>query len=167
MTHNDPGWLNMAQDDIPGVRGAPGGSGGRQGAPGGSTQPPAAKRVIKTAKNGPKPRFKVSKVYPDPKRMVLIHFWGIWGLLDDLQQQYLVKTSICQKPSLREKITQRKSQTTRCNFWMVWHFSIPPRVPRRYGKMPNHSKIAPSGLGLSLYKSLIFSEFPISLFKPL
>ena len=67
----------MAQDDIPGVRGAPGGSGGargHQGAPGGSTLPPAAKRVIKTAKNGPKQWFKVFKVYPDPKRMVLIHF---------------------------------------------------------------------------------------------
>ena len=39
----------MAQDDIPGVRGAPGGSGGRQGAPGGargSTLPPAAKKVM-------------------------------------------------------------------------------------------------------------------------
>ena len=35
MTHDDPGWLTMTQDDIPGVRGAPGGSGGRQGAPGG------------------------------------------------------------------------------------------------------------------------------------
>ena len=67
----------MAQDDIPRVSGAPGGSGGRQGAPGGargSTLPPAAKRVIKTAKNGPKPWLKVSKVYPEPKRVVLIHF---------------------------------------------------------------------------------------------
>ena len=64
----------MAQDDIPGVRGAPGGSEGRQEAPGGSTLPPAAKRVIKTAENGPKPWFKVSKVYPDPKMIVLIHF---------------------------------------------------------------------------------------------
>ncbi len=43
----------MAQDDIPGVRGAPGRLGGRQGAPGGSTLPPAAKRVIKTAKKWP------------------------------------------------------------------------------------------------------------------
>jgi len=33
---------------------------------------------------------------------------------------------------------------------MVWHFSIPPGYPGRYGKMPNHSKIAPGGLGLSL-----------------
>ena len=39
MTHNDPGWLTMVQDDIPGVRGAPGGPGGRQGAPGGSSLP--------------------------------------------------------------------------------------------------------------------------------
>ena len=56
----------MAQDDIPGVRGAPGGSGGRQGALGGARgvyATPGGKRVIKTAKNGPKPRLKVSKVY--------------------------------------------------------------------------------------------------------
>ena len=86
-----------------GHQGVQGCARGHQGSPGGSTLPPAAKRVIKTAKNGPKPRFKVSKVYPDPKRMVLIYFWGIWGLLDELQQQYLVKTSICQKPSLRKK----------------------------------------------------------------
>jgi len=45
--------------------------------------------------------------------------------------------------------------------YVFWHFSTPPRVPRRYGKMPNHSKIAPGGLGLSLNKSIIFSEFPI------
>jgi len=49
---------------------------------------------------------------------------------------------------------------------MVWHFSTPPRVPRRCGKMPNHSKIAPGGLGLSLNKSIIFSEFPIFFSKP-
>ena len=54
----------MAQDDIPGVMGAPGGSGGRQGAPGGalgvqgvlggSRIPPAPKRVIKQQNNDPK-----------------------------------------------------------------------------------------------------------------
>ena len=40
----------MAQDDIPGVVGAPGDPGGHQGAPGGSWLLLAAKRVIKTAK---------------------------------------------------------------------------------------------------------------------
>ena len=43
----------MAQDDIPGVRGAPGGSGGRQGAPGGARgvqDTPGAKKSDKTAK---------------------------------------------------------------------------------------------------------------------
>ena len=88
----------MAQDDIQGVMGAPGGPRGRQGAPGGSRLPPAPKRVIKQQKNGPKPWFKAPKVCPDQKGMVLIHFWGIWGHLGALKQRYLVKTSICQKP---------------------------------------------------------------------
>jgi len=80
--------------------GAPGGPGGRQGAPGGSRVPPAPKRVIKQQNNGPKPWFKVPKVCPDPKGMVLIHFWGIWGLLGALKQRYLVKTPICQNQVL-------------------------------------------------------------------
>ena len=43
----------MAQDDIPGVRGPPGGPGGRQGAPGGARgleAAPGAKKSDKTAK---------------------------------------------------------------------------------------------------------------------
>ena len=43
----------MVRDDIPGVRGAPGGSGGRQGAPGGARgdkATPDAKMSDKTAK---------------------------------------------------------------------------------------------------------------------
>ena len=52
----------MAQDDIPGVRGPPGGPGGRQGAPGGWRLLPAPKRVIKQQNNGPKPWLKVPKV---------------------------------------------------------------------------------------------------------
>ena len=51
----------MAQDDIPGVMGAPGG-------PGGSRLHLAPKSVIKLQNNGPKPWFKVPKVCPDPKR---------------------------------------------------------------------------------------------------
>jgi len=42
----------MAQDDIPGVRGPPGGPGGRQGAPGGARgveAAPGAKKSDKTA----------------------------------------------------------------------------------------------------------------------
>ena len=42
----------MAKDDIPGVRGAPGGAGGRQGAPGcarGVQATPGAKKSDKTA----------------------------------------------------------------------------------------------------------------------
>ena len=56
----------MAQDDIPGVRGPPGGPGGRQEAPGRWRLLPAPKRVIKQQYNGPKPWFKVPKVCPDP-----------------------------------------------------------------------------------------------------
>ena len=41
------------------------------------------------------------------------------------------------------------------------------RYPGRCGKMPNHSKIAPGGLELSLNKSLIFSEFPTFFQTPL
>ena len=43
----------MAQDDIPGVMGAPGGPGGRQGPPGGALgvwATPGAKKSDKTAK---------------------------------------------------------------------------------------------------------------------
>ena len=75
----------MAQDDIPGVRGAPGGPVGPQGVPGGSRLPPAPKRVIKQPNNDPKPWFKVPKVCCAPKGMVFTHFWGIWGHLDALQ----------------------------------------------------------------------------------
>ena len=42
----------MAQDDIPGVMGAPGGAGGHQGAPEGSRLSPAPKREIKQQNNG-------------------------------------------------------------------------------------------------------------------
>ena len=63
----------MAQDDIPGVMGAPGGPGGHQGVPGGSRIPPAPYRVIKQQNNDPKPWFKVPKVCPDPKGVVFTH----------------------------------------------------------------------------------------------
>ena len=46
----------MAQDDIPGVRGAPGGSGGRQGAPGGVRgyyATPGGKKSDKNSKKWP------------------------------------------------------------------------------------------------------------------
>ena len=111
---------------------------GHQGAPEGSRVPPAPKRVIKQQNNGPKPWFKVPKVCPDPKGMVFTHFWGIWGHLDALKQPYLVKKPICQKPGFRKKIIHSFPQTTRCNFLMVSQFSIPPKVPTRYGKLPKN-----------------------------
>ena len=46
---------------------------GVQGASGGPGVPPAPKRAIKQQNNGPKLWFKVPKVCPDPKGMVLIH----------------------------------------------------------------------------------------------
>ena len=128
----------MAQDDIPGVMGAPGGPGGRQGAPGGSGLPPAPKRVIKQQNNGPEPWFKVPKVCSDPKGMVFTHFWRIWGHLDALKQQYLVKKAICKKTGFRKKIIQSLPQTTRCNFGMVSQFSIRPNIPTVYGKLPKN-----------------------------
>ena len=128
----------MTQDDMPGVRGAPGGPGGRQGAPGGSSLPQAPRRVIKQQNIDPKPWFKVPKVCCDPKGMVFTHFWGIWGHLDALQQRYLVKTPICQKPRLRIDFTQSFIQTTRCIFGMVSDFSINPNIPRVYGKLPKN-----------------------------
>ena len=50
MTHNDPGLLTMAQEDIPGIRGAPGGSEGHQGASGGARLLPTPKNSDKTVK---------------------------------------------------------------------------------------------------------------------
>ena len=96
----------MTQDYLPGVRGAPGGPGGPQGAPGGSRLPPAPKREINQQNNDPKPWFKVPKVCCDLRSMVFIHFCGIWGHLDALQQQYIVKTPIPQNPGLRKNFIQ-------------------------------------------------------------
>ena len=98
MTQNDWQWPRMTYQGSWGHQGVQGGARGHQGAPRGSRVPPAPKRVIKQQNNGPKPWFKVPKVCPDPKGMVLNHFWGIWGHLGALKQQYLVKMPICQKP---------------------------------------------------------------------
>ena len=92
----------MVWDDIPGVIGAPGGPGGvqgrgHQGTSGGSGVPPTPKRVIKQQNNGPKPWFKAPKVCPDPKEMVFIHFWGIWGHLGAVKQCNILKTQYLSK----------------------------------------------------------------------
>ena len=124
MTHDDPWWLTMAQDDIPGVRGAPGGPGGPQGAPGGSRLPPAPKREINQQNNDPKPWFKVPKVCCDPKGVVFTQNCGIWGHLDALQQQYIVKTPIRQKPGLRKIFIQSFPQpnfTIWLGFLAIFH----------------------------------------------
>ena len=63
----------MTQDDIPGVRGAPRGSGGAKGllggvwvGLGGSSLLPVPKNMLKQQSNDPKPWVKVPKVCPDP-----------------------------------------------------------------------------------------------------
>ena len=76
---------------------------GGKAAPGGSRQPPAPKRVKKQQNHGPKPWFKIPKVCPDPKGMVFTHLLDIWGHLGALQQQYLVKTPICQNADFGTK----------------------------------------------------------------
>ena len=70
---------------------------GSKGAPGGSRVPPAPKRVIKQQNNGPKPWFKAPKVCSDPKEMVFIHFWGIWGHLGAVKQCNILKTQYLSK----------------------------------------------------------------------
>ena len=42
--------------------------------------------------------------------------------------------------------------------YVFWHFSTHAGYPGRCGKMPNHSKIAPGGLGLCLYKHIFFPK---------
>ena len=138
MTHNDPGWLCMARDDIPGVRGVPGGPGGHQGAPGATRLLLTPKWVIKQQNNGSKPWLKVPKVCPDPKRMVSIHFWCIWGHLGALQQRYLVKMQYCQKPGRRNEITGPLPQTTRSNFLKVSQFSTHVNMSGMCGKLPKN-----------------------------
>ena len=98
MTQDDWLWPRMTYQGSWGHQGVQGGARGHQGPPGGFRVPLAPKRLIKQQNNGPKPWFKVPKVCPDPKGIVLIHFWGIWGHISALKQRYLVKTSICQKP---------------------------------------------------------------------
>ena len=109
MTDYGPGWHSRGQGGIRGSRGATGGS----------RQSPATKRVIKQQNNDPKPWFKVPKVCCDPKGMVFTHFWGIWGHLEALQQRYLLKTPICQKPGLRKIFIQSFPQP---NFTIGWGF---------------------------------------------
>ena len=133
MTNYGPGWHTRGQ----------GGTRGSRGVPGRSRLPLAAKWVIKTAKNGPKPWFKVSKVYPDPKRMVLIHFWGILGHLDALQQRYLVKMSICQKNRFHVKKDYPLTQVKRCNFLNFSDFSQVKNMLDYLGKLSKTTFLGP------------------------
>jgi len=121
-----------------GHQGVQGGARGHQGAPGGSRLPSAPERVIKQQNNGPKPWFKAPKVCPDPKEMVFIHFWGIWGHLGALQQRYLVKMQYCKKTGRRNEITGPLPQTTRSNFLKVSQFSTHVNMSGMCGKLPKN-----------------------------
>ena len=122
-----------------GHQGVQGGARGHQGAPGGSRLPSAPERVIKQQNNGPKPWFKAPKVCPDPKEMVFIHFWGIWGHLGAVKQCYIVKWQYCQKPGFKKSFIQSLPQTTGCNFLVVLQFSRDLDIPRVSGKLPKNT----------------------------
>ena len=163
MAHDDPGWLIMAQYDIPGVRGAPVGPGGRQGAPGGSRLLPTPKWVIKQQNNGSKPWLKVPKVCPDPKGMVSIHFWCIWGHLGAVKQCYIVKTQYCKKSGLSTNFIQSLPHTTGCNFLNFLQFSRDPEIPRLSGKLPQKktNPLVKFGCGSDCIKVYFFQKMII------
>ena len=159
MTHNDPEWLTMTQDDIPGVLGAPGGPGGRQGAPGGARgvqATPGAKKSVKQQNSDPKPWFKVPKVCPDPKGVVFTNFWGICGHLDALEQRYLVKLPISQKPGLRNNFMLQFFRPPWCKFSQ---FSTPGGTPSRCGKLLKNLILVIFGWKNGRRFTYFFSEF--------
>ena len=129
-----------------GHQGVQGGARGSRGVPGRSRLPLAPKWVIKTAKNGPKPWFKVSKMYPDPKRMVLIHFWGIWGHLGALKQRYLVKTPICQNQVLGKFTLSTIVQAPWSKKSYFKDFSNNIQVPNIVGKIRKVWFFGPGGV---------------------
>ena len=116
MIEYGKGWHNRGQRGSRGVRG---GVRGHQGVLGATRLLPTPKWVIKQQNNGSKPWFKVPKVCSDPKGMVFIHFWGIWGHLDALQQRYLVKTPICGYQQFLDISLCLFQPTKLLNFWMV------------------------------------------------
>ena len=68
--------------------------------------------------------------------MVFIHFYGIWGHLDGLQQRYLVKTPKVENLGLGSFWITGLPQTKQCkNIWVL-DFSKHPDMSGGYGKMP-------------------------------
>ena len=96
---------------------------------------------------------KVPKVCPDPKGMVFIHFYGIWGHLDGLQQRYLVKKPKVENLGL-------------VNFWFtgfhrpnsakIWGFWIFPYTLTCLGSMEK-CQISKSFSEIWLWKSSNFT----------
>ena len=73
----------MTQDNLPVVRGSPGGSRGATGAPGGSRLPLAPKRVINSKIMLPNHGLKYPKCVPTQKGLYLLiseAFGAIWML---------------------------------------------------------------------------------------
>ena len=139
----------MAQDDIPGDRGAPGGPGstrgsrghqGVQGAPGGSRLPQAPKRVVIQQDKGPKLLSKAPRVCPDLKGMILIHFQDIYGHLGKLQQLHLVKMLNCQKPGLRKHFFAHLHRPPGVIFWWFRNFPHPQRCQEGVQNCPQKNE---------------------------
>ena len=78
---------------------------------------------------------------PDPKGMVFIHFYGIWGHLDGLQQRYLVKKPKVENLGLGSFWITGLPQTKRCRNLGVLKFSIYPDMSGGYGKLPKNQVI--------------------------
>ena len=78
---------------------------------------------------------------PDPKGMVFIHFYGIWGHLDGLQQRYLVKKPKVENLGLGSFWITGLPQTKRCKNLGVLKFSTPPDMSEGCGKLPKNQVI--------------------------
>ena len=146
MTDYGPGWHTRGQ----------GATRGSRGAPGGWRLLPAPKRVIKQQNNGPKPWFKVPKVFPDLWGMVLTHFWGIWGHLVAFNQRYLVSTPICQQPGFLKIYIAYFFQTTWSKNLYFSEFSSQGMIHSYTGKLPKNQIIKQN---LAVKSMLFWSYF--------
>ena len=107
-----------------------------QGAPGGSWLHLATKRAINISKNGLKPWFSSIQSVSRPKKGGSYSFLRHLGPFGCITTAIFSENINLTKAGFQEKITQGKSQTTWCNFQMIWHFPTPPKVPRRCEKLP-------------------------------
>ena len=104
--------------------------------------------------------MKTSKIKSEKNIYQTIHsasfifiFFGIFTIFLYFYRFFENSNSILWK---KYTFTHSPPQTTRCNFLMVWQFSIHHRHVDRYGKLQNHSKIAPGGLWRRVCKSVFF-----------